>query len=160
MLQAIILFVMYPLVSTTVEPLDVQVAIDPETIMGFFNQICSSGMAYYRLNQMTVDMLFPIIYSLTYSLLLIELMKSCAIINSGFKYVSLLPFAIALSDVVENINILVAINRYPEMSDLVYEVIFVSNLAKHFVSVLVLLAIVVLTLWLGALKIKSIQQDV
>lgn len=160
MVQAIILLVMYPLVSTTVEPLDVQVTIVPEAIMGFFNKISASGMEYYLINEMTVDMLFPFIYSLAYSLLLIELMKSCDIINSGFMYISLLPFAIALSDVVENINIVVAINIYPEMNDLVYKIIFVSNLAKHVVSVLVLLALVVLTLWLGVLKVKFIQQDV
>lgn len=154
-LQSVILLVMYPLISTTVKPLDVQFALNPDVIMGFFNEISLSGMESYRLNEMTVDMVFPLIYSFAYSLLLIELMKSCRVIHSALKYIALLPFAIALFDIVENINIVLAINQYPDVNDFVYKMMFVANLSKHIITLIVLSALLILALWLGVSKITN-----
>ncbi|WP_298769937.1 hypothetical protein [uncultured Shewanella sp.] len=154
-LQIIILFFVYPLVSSTIEPLDVQVALSPEIIKEFFNTISSSGMEVYRLNEITLDMVFPLIYAFAYSLLLIELMKSCHVIHSTLKYIALLPFVIALFDVIENINVIIAINQLPDVNKLIYKILFVANLSKHTVTLIVLSALLILIVWLGASTITN-----
>ncbi len=151
-LQAAILFFVYPLVSSTVEPLDVQISLNPEIIKGFFNTISLTGLEIYRLNEMTVDMVFPLIYAFAYSLLLIELMKSCHVIHSTLKYIALLPFVIALFDVLENINIILAINQFPEVNHFIYKLIFVANLSKHIMTLIVLSALLILIVCLAVSK--------
>ncbi len=153
-LQAIIILIIYPLISTSMEPLDVQVGLTSESLNSFFNEIGTTGREYYFLNEMTVDMLFPLVYSFAYSLLLIELIKSCELISSSLKYIALLPFGIGISDVIENVHILAAIHSYPEQSDLLINSLFIANLSKHSLTVFVLSAVFLLICWLVGMKVN------
>ncbi|MGF1736838.1 hypothetical protein [Photobacterium satsumensis] len=153
-LQAIILLIIYPLISASIDPLDVQVGLTSESVNSFFNEIGTAGRKYYFLNEMTVDMLFPLVYSFAYSLLLIELIKSCELISSSLKYIALLPFGIGASDVIENVHILVAIHSYPAKSELLINGLFIANMSKHSLTVLVLSAILLLTCWLVGMKVN------
>ncbi|MEH6534570.1 MAG: hypothetical protein V7735_25005 [Photobacterium frigidiphilum] len=153
-LQAIILLIIYPLISTSIEPLDVQVGLTSESIIYFFNEIGMAGREYYFLNEITVDMLFPLVYSFAYSLLLIELIKSCNLIGSPLKYLALLPFGIGISDIIENIHILTAIHSYPEQSDLLIKSLFIANMSKHSLTVFVLSVVFLLICWLVGMKVN------
>ncbi|MGF1760480.1 hypothetical protein L4D76_21630 [Photobacterium sagamiensis] len=153
-LQAIILLIMYPLISTSIEPLDVQVGLTSESINFFLSEIGSSGRKYYYLNEITVDMLFPLVYSFAYSLLLIELVKSCKLISSPLKYIALLPFGIGISDVIENVHILAAIQSYPEQSDFLINSLFIANMFKHSLTMIVLSAVFILIFRVVGVKVN------
>jgi hypothetical protein len=153
-LQAIILLIIYPLICTSIAPLDVQVGLTSEYLNFFFNEIGTAGRASYFLNEMTVDMFFPLVYSFAYSLLLIELIRSCELISSSLKYIALLPFGIGMSDVIENVHILAAIHSYPEQSDLLINGLFIANMAKHSLIMILLLVVFLLICWLVKMKVS------
>lgn len=152
-LQAIIVLIIYPEISLSITPLDVQFGLTSESVYQFLNDIGASGRALYYLNEMTLDMLFPVVYSLAYMLLFIELVKLCKLTNSLFKYLALLPFGIAISDVVENIYILKAINLYPVQSDPLINNLVIANMAKHGLSVISLFVALVLIFRVLGLRI-------
>ena len=145
-IQAIILFVMYPAISPSISPLDVQFFLTPTSVDVFFTGIGASGRTLYFINEATIDMLFPLVYSLAYVLLLIELLKSNGSTTSRLMYLALLPCLLAVADVVENIQILISLDLYPMQSDAVIHTLYIANIVKHSLSAVLLFVVLVLIL--------------
>lgn len=152
-IQAIILLIMYPLVSTSLEPLDVQTNLNSESIYNFLTNIGALGRYHYGLNETTFDMLFPIAYSLAYALLLVQLLKTTKLINTTLKYVALLPFLLALIDVIENIHIVALIYSFPVKDLLLSQGLALANMLKHILTFSLLFSIIALLIYTSAIKI-------
>ncbi|QIL91686.1 hypothetical protein ACONUD_10265 [Microbulbifer harenosus] len=147
-LQAIILLVFYPEISATLEPLDIRVGLTADAIEDFLGAIGSDGRALYFFNESVPDMLFPVAYAFAYALLMVQLIKACGQVHTPLKYLALLPFAIALSDILENLQMLVAIHSYPTIAPALVRGLAAANLAKHIFTTLVVSALGVLFVWL------------
>lgn len=148
MLQAVILWVIYPQVSATQEPLDTRVGPTADAIEEFLAAIGSDGRALYFFNESLPDMLFLIVYAIAYALLIVQLIKACGQVHTPLKYLALLPFAIGLFDLLENLQILAAIHSYPTLNPTLARGLAAANLAKHLFTALVLSALGVLLFWL------------
>ncbi|WP_154650810.1 hypothetical protein [Reinekea blandensis] len=129
--QAIIVWIIYPQISPTLQPLDVRVGLTPETIAQFLSDIGSAGRDLYFINEATLDMLFPLIYSFAYALLLIELLKANELHHSLARYWVLVPLGIGLCDVSENLFLLSTIHSFPDQNSLVAQGLGIANMAKH-----------------------------
>ena len=151
-IQAIIILIMYPLVSTVYEPLDVQMNLNSQSIYSFLTNIGELGRYYYGLNEATFDMLFPIAYSLAYSLLLIQLLKTTDLINTKLKYVALLPFLLALVDVIENLHIVTLIYSFPVKNLLLTQGLALVNMLKHVLTAGLLFSIFGLLIYTVIIK--------
>jgi len=151
-IQAIIILIMYPLVSTVYEPLDVQMNLNSQSIYSFLTNIGELGRYYYGLNEATFDMLFPIAYSLAYSLLLIQLLKTTDLINTKLKYVALLPFLLALVDVIENLHIVTLIYSFPVKNLLLTQGLALVNMLKHVLTASLLFSIFGLLIYTVIIK--------
>lgn len=147
-LQGIILLIIYPKISATLQPLDIQVGLTAEIIEEFLGAIGSDGRALYFFNESVPDMLFPIVYAFAYALLLVQLIKACGQLYTPLKYLALLPFAIGLFDLLENLQILIAIHSYPAINHTLVQGLTSANLAKHALTMLVSSALAVLLFWL------------
>lgn len=151
-IQAIILFIIYPAISPSTSPLDIQVALTPASVDTFLASIGESGRRLYYINESIVDMLFLLVYACTYVLLLIELFKSTGLAASRLVYLALLPFTIALADMIENFQILISLDLYPIQSEAVIHILFLANMAKHGLTAISLVVVLVLILRVLALK--------
>lgn len=147
-LQAIILLVVYPKISTNLLPLDIQMGLTADAIDTFLSGIGSDGRTLYLFHEITLDALFPLTYAIAYTLLIAELVRACGQLQTPLKYLVLLPFAIALFDLLENIHILVAVRSYPAIDELLVKGLAAANMAKHLLSLLVLSTLAVLFFWL------------
>lgn len=154
-LQAIILQLIYPLVSTSIEPLDIQIGLTVDSVITFLDSIGPEGRNYYFWNELTLDMLFPLVYSIAYTLLLVELIKVCHLQVNAIKYVALLPLGIGISDIIENIHILIVIHQYPSLSETHIQTLSIANMLKHGLTIVVLLAIGILTIQFVKMKIRG-----
>lgn len=151
-LQAIIVVGIYPNISDNLQPLDVQTGLTTQSIQQFLTTIGEDGRSLYFINEAFPDILFPVFYSCAYALLLIQLIKGCRQVKSPLRYLALLPFGIALCDVVENIHILIAIHQFPELPLMLVKGLALANMGKHFLTIVVLTALAVLGCWFIVIK--------
>lgn len=155
-LQAIIFLLIYPMISATTEPLDTRVGLSEATIRAFLQEIGMEGRKIYALNELTLDMLFPMTYAVAYALLVVQLVKSCGQKQTPLKYLALLPIAIALCDVLENTLIVLGIQSWPVLNSNLVPSLAAANLCKHILNLLLLSALSVLLFW--ALGLRAWRQ--
>ena len=73
------------------------------------------GRNLYLSTQLPLDFLYPGLFSVTYSLLLVWLFGKTINVNSKIYYFSLVPFLAGIFDYAENIFIIKMINSFPDL---------------------------------------------
>jgi hypothetical protein len=75
----------------------------------------SDGRNLYLSTQLPLDFLYPGLFSITYSLMLVWLCSKLFNKNSKIYYFSLVPFLAGVFDYIENIFIIKMINSFPDL---------------------------------------------
>lgn len=154
-LMATIQFIMYPKVTNTLKPLDVQVALSTEAIEEFIGSLEPQQIKAYQINQTTVDMLFPLSYSVALSILILQLCKTASIKNRLLLGACFLPFGVAVFDVAENIQIMAALHTYPDLHDALVSGLIIANTVKHLLTATTLSVVLLL---IGCLIYRRLRQ--
>ncbi len=81
-----------------------------------FNSLGKNGRETYLTSQIPVDMIYPLLFGLTYCLLLGYFLKKINKLNSPYLYLCLLPVIAGISDYLENIGIITMLNSYPNLT--------------------------------------------
>lgn len=110
--QCLILFWFYPLIGGRGHPLDMRSGLTIADIQQYLTSIGPDGRKLYALNEGTLDVLFPLLYSFAYSFLLLRLIAPMAGAASRWRLIGLLPFAIATFDLCENASVIGAITTF------------------------------------------------
>ncbi|MHA2940486.1 hypothetical protein ACXJY6_19600 [Vibrio sp. RC27] len=79
------------------------------------NTLGIEGRATYLSTQLPFDFIYPGLFSITYSLMLVWLFGKTSSRNSKIYYFALVPFLAGMFDYVENIFIIKMINSFPEL---------------------------------------------
>ncbi|MGK0250496.1 MAG: hypothetical protein ACI910_003265, partial [Oleispira sp.] len=79
------------------------------------SELGAEGRDIYLSTQLPIDFIYPGLFSITYSLLLVWLFGKTFIINSKIYYLALVPFLAGMLDYAENIFIIKMINSFPDM---------------------------------------------
>ncbi len=79
------------------------------------NTLGARGRGIYLSTQLPIDFIYPGLFSITYSLLLVWLFGKTFSINSKIYYFALVPFLAGMFDYAENIFIIKMINSFPEL---------------------------------------------
>lgn len=87
-------------------PLDLQFSYSPEKAFGIVDAYGTEVREKYRWVELTVDIIYPIVYSLLFSALLFKVY--------GARKIVALPFLITLADFLENVGIVSMLGKYPE----------------------------------------------
>ncbi|WP_111979983.1 hypothetical protein [Algibacillus agarilyticus] len=75
----------------------------------------ADGRNLYLSIQLPLDFIYPGLFSVTYSLMLVWLCKKLLIKNTKIYYLALVPFLAGIFDYVENIYIIKMINSFPDL---------------------------------------------
>ena len=89
---------------------------DLSYVSQLFSSIGESGREYYLTRQIPVDMIYPLLFGISYSLLLGYLLKKLNKLNASSSYLCLLPLIAGLSDYLENIGIISMLKSYPDLT--------------------------------------------
>jgi hypothetical protein len=106
-----------------------------------------NGREIYLTNQIPVDMIYPLLFGLTYSLLLAYFLKKLNKLKSPFSYLCLLPIIAGISDYLENIGIITMLNSYPDLTKTmvnttnIFSVIKSTSTSIFFIGLIVILII-------------------
>lgn len=116
-------------ISGDVGFIDLLFAYTPETVLSMMGSYGDEGRSFYKNFTPTIDLFYPIIYSLFLALLIAFLFKKSLPAKSKMHYLSVVPLFSWIFDWLENINILIMLYSYPKFPPVI------ANLSSIFTSV-------------------------
>jgi len=127
-----------------------------------FSSLGENGRLTYLTNQIPVDMIYPLLFGLSYCLLLGYFLKKLNKLNSPYTYLCLIPIIAGIADYLENLGIITMLNNYPELTEItVYATNMFSVIKSISTSIFFIALIVVLiTLGIKLLRIKTSANNV
>ena len=119
-----------------------------------FKTLGENGREIYLTSQIPVDMIYPLLFGLTYSLLLAYFLKKLNILKSSFKYLCLLPIIAGIADYMENIGIIAMLNSYPDLTETLVNATNTFSVIKSTSTSIFFIALIVILIILGIKFIK------
>jgi hypothetical protein len=100
-------------------PIDLQLFYTPDKVYGMIESYGAEMRSSYRTFEMTGDIIYPIVYTLFFSLLITWLFQRGFAANSNMQKYNVVPFGSWLFDLLENIGIIAMLSVYPSTPALV-----------------------------------------
>ena len=99
-----------------INPLDMlPLGYDKEYVTTLFDDLGDQGRAYYLSTQLPLDMIYPGLFALTYTLSIATLQTALRWDSRPHRLLRVLPVAGALFDYLENINTFILLKLYPSI---------------------------------------------
>jgi hypothetical protein len=130
--QVIFAFFIIPKMEMLVNPQQNQVLLEmrfgynSSQFYGLMDAIGQAGRFYYKIYVFFIDLLYPIIYCISYSLLLSLFFRNSFSSNHYFQLFNVFPFLIGFADIFENLSTGYLFLVYPE------KINFIVKLASSF----------------------------
>lgn len=124
-------------------PIDLQIFYTPEKVYGMIASYSEEIRASYRIFEMTGDILYPIVYTLFFSLAITWLFQRGFASNNKMQGYNVMPFGAWLFDLFENLGIVGMLSVYPSTPALLAWVSAIFTLIKWlFAGVTVVLILI------------------
>ena len=127
---------------------------DLKYVNGLFDSLGEIGRGTYLTNQIPIDMIYPLLFGISYSLLLAYFLKKLKKLNTPYIYLCLLPVIAGIADYFENFGIITMLKSYP---DLTQSTVSITSLFSLIKSISTSIFFVTLIIILIALGIKAIN---
>lgn len=124
-----------------VTPLDLMMFSTPAEI---FAMIARYDIVFYRLVELTVDILYPIVYLFFFGLLISWLFQRGYASNSPMRKLNVLPVGAWFFDLLENITIVILLSMYPgsQPTGLAWVLIILTHIKWLFAGATILLILI------------------
>lgn len=127
---------------------------DFDYVSQLFNSLGENGREYYLTHQIPVDLIYPLLFGISYCLLLGYFLKKLNKLNVPFSYLCLLPLITGLSDYLENIGIITLLNSYPNLTHASVRATNIFSILKSISMAAFFIILVILLITLGVTTIK------
>lgn len=102
------------LAGKPVGPIDLTFGFNPARTLQMVAEYGPEARAYYARTELTIDLIYPIVYSFLLAVILTMLFRNKP--YKPFVWVTLLPFLSLIFDYLENATIVTMLNAYPAQS--------------------------------------------
>ncbi len=126
-----------------------------EYVNSLFNTLGDKGRNAYLFNQIPVDMIYPILFGITYCLLLAFIFSKLRKLDSFLFYLCFIPLFSGLFDYFENIGIITMLTSYPDNSDLLTQTTNVFSVLKSVFTTVYFIILIISLLAYGMTLIIS-----
>lgn len=147
-LYLFIILLLFPAFATEAyaSPLDLMFHYSPDQAYALIESYGPKVRHSYAISALTLDVIYPLTYSLLFSVWLSMLLKG----QGSFKCaVVMLPFVILLFDLLENSGIVIMLLNYPQRLDIIAQLTSMATSIKWIFAV----AVILLTLCLSLLRL-------
>ncbi|MCQ3939447.1 MAG: hypothetical protein DPW18_20740 [Chloroflexi bacterium] len=96
-----------------IQPLDLMLFATPDEMFAMIEKYGEFGRPFYRNVELTVDIVYPIIYLFAFGLLISWLFQRGFSPNSPMMKLNVMPLGAWLFDLLENLNIVAMLSMYP-----------------------------------------------
>lgn len=111
-------------------PIDLQLFYTPEKVYGMIASYSPEVRSAYRTFELTGDIIYPIVYTLFFSLAITWLFQHGFAANSNVHKYNVVPFGAWLFDLLENLGIVTMLSIYPSTPALLAWVTAIFTLVK------------------------------
>ena len=120
-----------------------------------FGSLGKTGRETYLFNQLPVDMFYPLLFGLSYSLVFAYFLKKLSKLNVPYIYLCILPIVAGIADYLENIGIILILNKFPDLT--LFSVMITSSFSviKSISTSIYFIALIILLISLGFKTINS-----
>lgn len=129
---------------------------DLNYVSELFSSLGENGRETYLTDQIPVDMFYPLLFGLTYCLLLGYFLNKINKLNSPYIYLCLLPIFAGIADYLENFGIITMLKNYPELTEITVKTTNLFSLIKSISTSAFFVVLMVILIILG---IKLIQRN-
>ncbi len=127
----------------TQQPMDLQFFSAPAKLFAMVESYGEYGRAFYRNVELTVDILYPVIYTLAFGLLLSWLFQRGFKSDSKMQKWNVIPVGAWLFDLLENLGIVAMLSTYPaQMTAIAWLTTIFTMIKWTFVGATILLAVI------------------
>jgi len=119
-----------------------------------FNTLGENGRKYYLTNQIPVDMFYPILFGLSYSLIFAYFLKKIEKLSTSFIYLCLLPIIGGIADYLENFGIIKMLNNYPDLTETTVNMTNTFSVLKSTSTSIFFIALIGIIILLGIKFVK------
>jgi len=127
---------------------------DLNYVSELFSSLGENGRETYLTSQIPVDMIYPLLFGLSYCLLLGYFLKKLNKLNSPYLYLCLLPVIAGISDYLENIGIITMLNNYPDLTETMVNATNTFTVLKSISTSVFFIALIVILIILGIKFVK------
>jgi len=127
---------------------------DLNYVSELFSSLGENGRETYLTSQIPVDMIYPLLFGLSYCLLLGYFLKKLNKLNSPYLYLCLLPVIAGISDYLENIGIITMLNNYPDLTETMVNTTNTFTVLKSISTSVFFIALIVILIILGIKFVK------
>lgn len=124
-----------------------------EYVRQLLEALGETGRHVYLWQQLPLDMIYPGLFAISYSLLAAFFLNKLSIVG-WFQYFCLVPFLGGALDYLENIGTITMLNQYPTFSPQIASVTSIFSILKSITSTVVFVGIIVLLIWLIVKKLS------
>lgn len=128
-----------------------------EYVNTLFIFLGEKGRHVYLTQQLPVDMFYPLLFGISYSLMMAYFLKKINKFETTLSYLCLLPILAGIADYLENIGIIVMLKTYPDLTETNVSITNIFSVIKSVSTSLFFIALigVLITLGLQFIKKKS-----
>ncbi|MGB5608272.1 hypothetical protein [Eudoraea sp.] len=125
-----------------------------EYVNELFSKLGEEGREVYLYNQIPIDMIYPFLFGITYSLLIAYFLNKLDKLNTPFFYLCLVPLIAGIADYLENLGIITMLNDYPDLSITQISTTNIFTLIKSLSTTLFFLILIVIIIVVGVKRLK------
>jgi hypothetical protein len=128
---------------------------DSEYITSLFEALGEDGRHAYLYSQLPVDMIYPLLFGISYCLMIGYFLKKIHKLDSAFFYLCFLPIIAGIADYLENFGIIKMLNNYPNLSQISMDATNIFSVVKSMTTTVFFVALIITLLMLGMKTIKE-----
>ena len=122
---------------------------DLNYVSELFSSLGENGRETYLTSQIPVDMIYPLLFGLTYCLLLGYFLKKLNKFIVPYTYLCLLPIIAGIADYLENFGIITMLTSYPDFSEIAVKTTNSFSLIKSISTSVFFIVLVIIFIMLG-----------
>lgn len=122
---------------------------DLDYVNELFTSLGENGRLTYLTNQIPVDMIYPLLFGITYCLLLGYFLKKLNKLNSKYMYLCLIPIIAGIADYLENFGIIIMLKNYPELKETTVYATNIFSVTKSISTSIFFIALIVVLIAFG-----------
>jgi hypothetical protein len=128
---------------------------DFDYVNNLFTALGEKGRWVYLYNQIPLDMIYPLLFGIGYSLLFAYFLKKIKLYGSHYFYFTFLPIISGISDYIENIGIIAMIRQYPDLSAETVSITNTFSILKSSTTTIFFVALIILLIVFVVQFVKS-----
>ena len=128
---------------------------DMNYVRELFDSLGEIGRGTYLTNQIPLDMIYPLLFGLSYCLLLAYFLKKLKKFKSPYFYLCLWPIIAGIADYLENFGIIIMLKSYPKLTQEMVSATRIFSVTKSILTSIFFVTLIIILILLG---IKAINR--